>query len=134
MKEFSLSTANEMAEAALKKAEEFRKPISVGIVDSGGHLVCFKRSDKGKIGNISIAIDKAWTAVAFKDDTINYEQRVRPEERAFGLQWTNNCRPVFIRGGLLIKVNGEIVGGIGVSGGTGDEDVACCEAGLCILT
>ena len=59
MKEFSLSTANEMAEAALKKAEEFRKPISVGIVDSGGHLVCFKRSDKGKIGNISIAIDKA---------------------------------------------------------------------------
>ena len=51
-----------------------------------------------------------------------------------GLQWTNNCRPVFIRGGLLIKVNGEIVGGIGVSGGTGDEDVACCEAGLCILT
>ena len=134
MKEFSLSTANEMAEAALKKAEECGKPISVGIVDSGGHLVCFKRSDKGKIGNISIAIDKAWTAVAFKDDTINYEQRVRPEERAFGLQWTNNCRPVFIRGGLLIKVNGEIVGGIGVSGGTGDEDVACCEAGLSVLT
>jgi len=133
MKEFSLFTANEMAEAALKKAEEFGKPISVGIVDSGGHLVCFKRSDKGKIGNISIAIDKAWTAVAFQADTEVYQQRTRPSEPAFPLHLTNECRPVFIRGGLLIKINGQIMGGIGVSGGTGEEDVACSKAGLSAL-
>lgn len=133
MKEFNLSTADKMAEAALKKAEECGKPISVGIVDSGGHLVCFKRSDKGKIGNISIAIDKAWTAVAFQADTEVYQQRTRPSEPAFLLSFTNECRPVFIRGGLLIKINGEIVGGIGVSGGTGEEDVACSKTGLSVL-
>jgi uncharacterized protein GlcG (DUF336 family) len=134
MEMLNLTICDKMANFALEKAEEIGKPISVAIVDSGGHLCCFKRSERGKIANISIAIDKAWTAVSFKDDTINYEERVRPGERAFGLQWTNNSRPVFIRGGLLIKINEEIIGGIGVSGGTGDEDVACCEAGLSVLT
>ncbi len=133
MKEFNLSVANQMADAALKKAEEIKKPISVGIVDSGGHLICFKRSDDGKIGNISIAIDKAWTAVAFKGDTEVYQKRTRYSEPAFPLCFTNGCRPVFIRGGFIIKVNDNIVGGIGVSGGTGEEDVACGKAGLEIL-
>ncbi len=133
MKKFNLTTADQMAEAALKKAKEFGKPISVGIVDSGGYLVCFKRSDKGKIGNISIAVDKAWTAVAFQGDTEIYQQKTQPSEPAFPLHFTNECRPVFIRGGLLIKINGEIMGGIGVSGGSGEEDVACSKAGLSAL-
>lgn len=128
-----LSTCDKMADMALEKAQQFGKPASVAIVDAGGHLICFKRSDKGKIGHIDIAISKAWTAVCFQDETENYEQRVQPGQPAFGLQWSNNGQAMFIRGGVPIKVSGEIIGGIGMSGGTGDEDVACCRAGMELL-
>lgn len=130
MRKITLSEAMKMIEAAVKYAEKTGKPISCAVVDEAGYLIGFHRQDNGKIGNIDIAIDKAWTAVAFRNDTGFYTSLVQPGAFAYGLQWTNKGRPCFIGGGMIIKDGEETIGGIGVSGGSVEDDIQCCKAGL----
>lgn len=130
MKNLTLADAMRMIEAAIGHTKKTAKPICCAVVDGGGHLIACHRQDGGKIGNIGIAIDKAWTAVAFKNHTEIYTPLVQPGAFAFGLQWTNNGRPCFIGGGMMIKMGEEIIGGIGVSGGMVEDDIQCCKEGL----
>ena len=82
-----------------------------------------------RIANVDIAIKKAWTAIAFKRPTAMVRALMMPDAMAYGLQHTDD-RICMVAGGLPIVEGGEFLGTVGVSGGTIDEDIACCVEAL----
>ena len=88
-----------------------------------------ERPEGGRIANVDIAIKKAWTAIAFKRPTAMVRAVMMPDAMAYGLQHTD-ARICMVAGGLPIVENGEFLGAIGVSGGSIDEDIACCLEAL----
>ena len=133
IKKLSLEDGKRMIEAARKHAEGLGGVCSFAVVDEAGNLICLERMDGGKIGTIEIAFQKAWTAVAFKSDTYEYHERIQPGKTGFGLYFTNPGRACFIRGGNVIKVDGEIVGGMGCSGLPAEKDEECVKVGIAAL-
>jgi uncharacterized protein GlcG (DUF336 family) len=127
----NLDMAKKMIKAAIKRAEEMNRLCSVAIVDDRGFLVAIHRMDRAPIPTVDIARDKAWTAAAFRmpsSDIIKFGDASSP---GFGFNTQNwNDRLTTISGGLPIKDGDDVIGGIGVSGGMPDEDVAICEAAL----
>ncbi|MBZ4683340.1 MAG: hypothetical protein PWP46_474 [Fusobacteriaceae bacterium] len=132
-KKLTLKAAIKMSEKALKKSEEIGKPFVVAIVDAGGNLIYLHRMEDAFFTSVGIATDKAFTAAALKKGTHELTNRVKPEHDLFGLNITNNGRIITFGGGLPIIVENEVIGGIGVSGGTVDEDIAVATAALEIL-
>ena len=119
--------------AAEKEAAAMGVPQCIAVVDDGGHLLAFSRMDGARIGSIEIAITKATSAA----------QRKRPtaEEGGgdihVGLRLTLAAREqrlTGLPGGVPILVDGQIVGAIGVSSGTGEQDLQVCHAGIAALT
>ncbi len=129
MRELKLVEIRKMLEAGAKKAQECGKPSTVAIVDFGGHLRGLERPEGGRIANVDIAIKKAWTAIAFKRPTEMVRQLMLPDAFGYGLQHTDS-RICIVSGGLPIVEAGEFLGGIGVSGGLIEEDIACCVEAL----
>ena len=129
MRELTLEEVQKMLKASLGEALRCGKPSTSAIVDFGGHLRALERPENGRIANVDIAIKKAWTAMAFKRPTAMVRAVMMPEAMGYGLQHTDN-RICIVAGGLPIVEKGEFLGAIGVSGGTVDEDVACCMEAL----
>jgi len=127
----NLDMAKKMIKAAIERAEEMNRLCSVAIVDDRGFLVAIHRMDRAPIPTVDIARDKAWTAATFRmpsSDIIKFGDASSP---GFGFNTQNwNDRLTTISGGLPIKYGDDVIGGIGVSGGMPDEDVAVCEAAL----
>jgi uncharacterized protein GlcG (DUF336 family) len=98
-------------------------PIVFAAVDAGGNLCLLHRMADSLMGSIDIAIDKAWTSSAFKLPTSALKDPSTPAGDLHGIQHTNSGRVVVFGGGLPVFIDGTIVGGIGVSGGTVAEDV-----------
>ena len=92
-----------------------------------------QRMEDAFFTSVGIATDKAFTAAAVKKGTHVLTDKVKPEQDLFGLNLTNNGRIVTFGGGLPIVVEGEVIGGVGVSGGSVDEDIAVAEAALSVL-
>ena len=130
VKKLTLEDAKRMIEAARKHAEILGGVCSFAVVDEAGNLICLERMDGGKIGTIEISFRKAWTAVAFKSDTYMYHDRIQPGMTGFGLHFSNPGRACFIRGGNVILVDGEIVGGMGCSGLPSEKDEECVRKGI----
>jgi ATP:cob(I)alamin adenosyltransferase len=124
---YDLSTLKLMSEAAEAKAAELGVPIVFAGVDAGGNLMLLHRMSDSLLGSIDIAIGKAFTSAAFKLPTSALKDASTPAGELHGIQNSNGGRVVVFGGGLPVFVNGRIAGGIGVSGGTVDEDV-------CIVT
>lgn len=124
----SLSEAQVVVEAALKKAKEIGSPSNVAVVDSGGHLLAFARMDKAWLGSIEIAINKAFTSRAFDIPTEKLAKLAEPGAQFYGIQESNHGRIMVFAGGVPLKSKGDVVGAIGVSGGMGDQDQAVAEA------
>lgn len=112
------------------KALELGVPMCIAITDGAGNLVAFERMTGGKVTSITIAIDKAYTAAAAKKATHEYGAASQPGKPAFGINSAINGRLMVVAGGLPVAVQGEVVGGIGISSGTPDQDKLCAEAGL----
>ncbi|WP_319370028.1 heme-binding protein [uncultured Ilyobacter sp.] len=129
-KRITLNAAKIMGEKALEKSEEIGKPFVFSVVDAGGHVIYTQRMEDAFITSISIAIDKAFTAAAMKRATHVLTERVKPESELFGLNNTNNSRIIPFGGGLPVIVGGEVIGGVGASGGTVEEDIAVVTAAL----
>ena len=133
MREITLEEAKKICEGAVEYAKKIGRPIAIMVLDAHGYYKCFNWMDNGKIGNIDLAIKKAWTAVAFKrPSSITAEVCQQPGTPVFGLN-VSEPRMFALGGGLIIQDpedNYRMIGGVGVSGGTIDEDTACCEAGL----
>ncbi|SHJ73049.1 ATP:cob(I)alamin adenosyltransferase [Geosporobacter subterraneus DSM 17957] len=119
----NLELAKKMAGAAEKKAEEIGIPIVFSVVDASGNLILLHRMDNSLLVSIDIAINKAYTAAAVRIPTHEVGPLVQPGAVLYGLQWTNDNRIVTFGGGYPLKANQSILGGIGVSGGTVDEDM-----------
>jgi uncharacterized protein GlcG (DUF336 family) len=91
-----------------------------------------KRPDNGKPTSVEIALNKAFTAACHRRPTHTYTN-AQPGQEAFGIMNMHQGRFAIFVGGWPIEVDGEVVGGIGVSGGHTKEDIACCQAGITAL-
>ena len=125
-----LDRAKKMIAAAEKKAVEIGVPMVIAVVDAGGNLVAQERMDNALLASVSIALNKAYTAVALKMSTDQAAAVAQPGQMLYGINTTDNCRIVVFGGGFPLWENGVLVGGIGVSGGSVDEDMAVAQAGI----
>lgn len=125
-----LEKAKKMIAAAEKKAIEINVPMVIAVVDVGGNLVAQERMDNALLASVSIAFNKAYTAVALKMSTDQVAAVAQPGQSLYGINTTDNCRIVIFGGGFPIWDNGVLVGAIGVSGGSVDEDMTVAKAGL----
>lgn len=130
IKRLSHDDAKLLLVGAEKKATEIGVQMCIAVTDESGNLIGFSRMDGGKISSISIAIDKAFTGAVAKRGTHIYNELCRPGSPTFGIHTTNDGHFSIIGGGMPVVVDDEVVGGIGASSGTPDEDLACVEAGI----
>ncbi|HLK18087.1 MAG TPA: heme-binding protein [Bryobacteraceae bacterium] len=125
----TLADARRVIAAAEKKAGEVGQPMNIAVVDAGGNLVAHVRMDKAWIGSVDISIKKAWTSRAFDIATKDLAGHSQSGGQFFGIHASNNGRVMIFAGGIPLKKGGEVVGAIGVSGGSGDQDHAVAAAG-----
>jgi uncharacterized protein GlcG (DUF336 family) len=130
----SLKEAESIIASAKAKAEEIGQPMNIAIVDSGGNLVAHVRMDGAWIGSIDISINKAFTSRAFDIATGELGKNANPGDQFYGIHVSNHGRVMIFAGGLPLKRNGQVVGAIGVSGGSGEQDQAVAVAGVDIFT
>jgi len=132
-----LAEARRMAEAAIAKAEQIGVAETVCVVDAGGHPLLIERMDAARITGPQIAWNKAFTAAGHRRSTHLFNQppggAALPGNEAFGIQWSFEGRFATFVGGFPIVVDGAVVGGVGLSGGTGEQDTACGLAALAAL-
>ncbi|MBK5238631.1 MAG: heme-binding protein [Actinomycetales bacterium] len=126
----SLAVATELIVSARLRAQSLGFSVSVAVVDGGGHLVSFSRMDGAEIAGPTLAIDKAFTAVAQSTSTAELAILAAPGGDLFGLQANGNGRYVIFGGGIPLLRGGKIVGGIGVSGATSAQDDHCAQAAV----
>jgi uncharacterized protein GlcG (DUF336 family) len=129
-----LAEARAMAHAALRMAEEIKAFETVCIVDDGGYPIALERMDGARITGPQIAWNKAFTAAGHKRSTQLFTTPPNgpalPGNEAFGIQWSFEGRFAAFVGGFPVVVNGEVVGGVGLSGGNGEQDTKCGLAAL----
>jgi uncharacterized protein GlcG (DUF336 family) len=125
-----LDLALKLIGASRKKAAEIGVPMVIAVVDGGGNLVALHRMDRALLVSIDIARNKAYTAVALKLPTHELAALAQPGQPLFGIHNADGGRVVIFGGGFPLVVDGEIIGGIGVSGGSVEEDMQCAEAAL----
>jgi uncharacterized protein GlcG (DUF336 family) len=130
IKRLSLSEAEQLIEGARQEAHEIGVPMCIAVVDESGNLIAFERMDGGKVTSITIAQDKAFTAAAARKATHDYNAACVPGNLAFGIHTALGGRLCVVGGGLPVTVDGEVVGGIGLSSGTPQQDMQCAQAGL----
>ena len=128
-----LEDAKRMLSAAEAKAASFGIAYNIAIVDAGGHLVAFLRQDGALIGSIDLAIDKAVTARMFDKVTSDLATLAQPGKPLFGIQESNAGKIVIFGGGIPIISSGNIIGAVGASAGTVEQDIAVAEAALAAL-
>ncbi|WLR99645.1 GlcG/HbpS family heme-binding protein [Shinella sumterensis] len=126
----SLADAHILIGGARAKAEEIGVPMCIAITDESGQLIAFERMDGGKITSTIIAQDKAYTAAGAKRSTESYGTASQPGQPAYGINSAIGGRLTVVAGGIPVIVEGEVVGGIGVSSGTPAQDHACALAGI----
>jgi uncharacterized protein GlcG (DUF336 family) len=125
----TLDEARKIIAAAEKKAVSIGQPMNVAVADGGGNLVAHVRMDGAWIGSIDVSIKKAFTARAFDISTKDLAPLAQPGKEFFGIQFSNDGRIMIFAGGIPLKRGGKVVGAVGVSGGSGDQDQAVAEAG-----
>jgi uncharacterized protein GlcG (DUF336 family) len=125
----TLNDAKRVIAAAEKKAAAIGQPMNIAVVDAGGNLVAHVRMDEAWIGSIDISIKKAFTARAFDIATKDLATHSQSGGQFFGIHASNDGRVMIFAGGIPLKRDGKIVGAIGVSGGSGEQDQAVAEAG-----
>ncbi len=129
-----LAEARHMVRAAIAKAHAIGVTESVCVVDDGGYPLVLERMDGARITGPQIAWNKAFTASGHKRSTHLFNTPPNgpglPGNEAFGIQWSFEGRFAAFVGGYPVVVNGEVIGGVGLSGGNGEQDTACGVAAL----
>src|SRR5215212_4714691 len=125
----TLEDARRIIAAAEKKALEIGQPMNIAVADAGGNLVAHIRMDNAWIGSIDISIKKAWTSRAFDITTKDLAGNSQSGDQFFGIHASNNGKVMIFAGGIPLKQGGKVLGAIGVSGGSGDQDHSVAEAG-----
>ncbi len=131
-KEITLAAAQVAAQGAIDRAESLAIKVSVSIVDKGGNTIVFLCQPGAPLLCSSLAEDKAYTAMCFGMSTSEWSG-ILDSSKSLELVLPQRNRWVVLGGGLPIKLFKHLVGGIGVSGGSEEQDVECAEAGLVAL-
>jgi uncharacterized protein GlcG (DUF336 family) len=125
-----LADARRIIAAGERKATEIGVPYNLAVADAGGGLVAHVRMDGAWLGSVDIAINKAWTARAFDSATDDLARITQSGQQGFGLNTTNNAKVVIFGGGIPVKVAGVVIGAVGASGGSVEQDVAVARAAV----
>ena len=131
-KTLTLEEAQLVLDAAQKKAEQIGVPEVLCVADNAGYPIALRRLNGGKVTSVQIAMNKAFTAAGHRKPTHQYKNAV-PGEEAFGIFTQHDGRFTVFVGGMPIFVDGHCVGSVSASGGNGEQDIACCEAGIAAL-
>jgi len=129
----TLAEAKQMLAAGEEKAASFGIAYNIAVVDGGGHLLAFVRQDGALIGSIDLAINKAVTARIFDQSTAELSTLSQPEKPLFGIHQSNSGKVVIFGGGIPVMSDETIVGAVGASAGTVEQDVAVAEAAIAAL-
>jgi uncharacterized protein GlcG (DUF336 family) len=129
IKTLQLPDARRILAAATKKAEEIGQPMNIAVVDAGGNLLAFERMENAWLGSIDIAQKKAWTSRAFDITTQDLGKNSQSGDQFFGIHASNDGKVMIFDGGIPIKQDGVVVGAVGISGGSGEQDHAVAQAG-----
>jgi uncharacterized protein GlcG (DUF336 family) len=125
----TLKDARRVIDAAEKKAQEIGQPMNIAVADAGGNLVAHIRMDDAWIGSVDISIKKAWTARAFDIATKDLATQSQSGGQFFGIHASNDGKVMIFAGGVPLRRDGKIVGAVGVSGGSGEQDHLVAVAG-----
>ena len=125
----TLAEARQIIAAAEQKAGEIGQPMNIAVADAGGNLVAHVRMDNAWLGSIDISIKKAWTSRAFDIATKDLAEHSQSGGQFSGINASNDGKVMIFAGGIPLKREGKVVGAIGVSGGSGEQDHAVAEAG-----
>jgi uncharacterized protein GlcG (DUF336 family) len=126
----TLEDARRVIAAAEKKAQEIGQPMNIAVADVGGNLIAHVRMDGAWLGSVDISIKKAWTSRAFDIATKDLAEHSQSGGQFFGINASNDGKVMIFAGGIPLKQGGKVVGAIGVSGGSGEQDHAVAEAGM----
>jgi uncharacterized protein GlcG (DUF336 family) len=126
----SLNDALDLIDAAKKQAQTIKVPMVIAVVDAGGNLVAQQRMDGALLVSVDISHNKAYSAVAVKVPTHELAVAAQPGQPLFGIHNADGGRIVIFGGGFPLLTKDGLIGGIGVSGGSVEEDIACAEAAL----
>ena len=126
----TLAEAHDIVAAAEEKAREIGQPMNIAVAEIGGNLKAFARMEQAWLASISIAIDKAFTAASLGMSTQELAGMSQSGQPLFGINTTNGGRIVIFDGGIPLLRDGDVVGSVGVSGGTVDQDQEVAEAGV----
>ena len=125
----TLQDARRVIDAAEQQATKIGQPMNIAVADAGGNLVAHVRMDGAWMGSVDISIKKAWTSRAFDIATKDLAPLAQPGKDFFGIHASNDGRVMIFAGGIPLKRDGQVVGAIGVSGGSGKQDHEVAEAG-----
>ncbi|KZX88907.1 cobalamin adenosyltransferase [Erythrobacter sp. HI0037] len=123
-----LNDTRTIIDAGIAEAERIGSPSNIAVVDAGGCLLAFARMDDAWRGSVDIAISKAWTSRAFDVETKALAKLAQPGADFYGIHASNDGKVMIFAGGVPIKKGETVIGAVGVSGGTGEQDQAVAEA------
>ena len=130
MSDITMEQADKIMAAAIEKANAIDTKMNIAIVDAGANMKAFIRMDDAWLGSIDIAIKKAKTARFFNMPTGEIGKLSQPGESLFNIEHSNDGLISFPGGMPLINASGEIIGAIGVSGSSVEDDHAVAQAGV----
>ena len=128
----SLDEAERTLAAGVAKATEISVPVNIAVLDAGANLKAFVRMDGALLGSIDVAMGKARTSALFQMNSEALFDFCKPGGTSFGLENSNGGLVVFA-GGRPLVIEGEVVGAVGVSGGSVDQDDAIAQAAAAAL-
>lgn len=126
----TLADAKKLADLAERKAREIGIHIVFSVVDAAGTLVLFHRMDGALPASVDVSVSKAYTSAMFHMPTHELGQAAQPGQPLYGIQSSHQGRVILFGGGYPCRINGSIVGAIGVSGGSGEEDICIATYAL----
>ncbi|MFE3060535.1 heme-binding protein [Nocardia sp. NPDC059239] len=129
----SMDTAARLATAGHKAAATIDVAMNIAIVDQAGHLLHFSRKEDALLGCIDLAQRKAKTSLLFRMATATLGEISRPDGPIYGIEWSNGGLISFGGGLPITDPEGRVIGAVGVSGGTADQDVEVARACLAAL-
>ncbi|RFU49640.1 heme-binding protein [Paraburkholderia sp. DHOC27] len=129
----TLDDAKRMVSAGEAKATSLGIAYNIAVVDAGGHLIAFSRQDGALIGSIDLAIDKAATSRIFDTATADLATLSQSGKPLFGIQESNAGKVVIFGGGIPVFASGSIIGAVGTSAGTVEQDIEVAMAAIAAL-
>ena len=126
----TLADAKTILEGAEAKSREIGVDMDIAVVDDGGHLLAFIRMDGARLTSIDVSINKAFTAACARRATHEYAAIAGAGGPAFGMHASNQGRFMIVGGGLPIFFQGIVIGGVGCSSGSAEQDREVAQGGI----